>query len=384
MHILLTSPTFPPFNSGLGNAVNRQALAFVSHGHNVVVATTGNQRHTRLDPTQQFTIEEFPLSGAIAYLNPIKGNPQSYIDFLKSSQFDHIFFHAWQNWATDLALQEIDHISGQKYLFSHCISTNIFFKHQPVRSLIRYLLWRPYWWKLPSHFKKLDGVIFLSNGGSDSRFDDLKLAKKHQVPLHVIPNCLSQEANAELTEPTHDFSKRSQLISVGSYDWQKGFDFVLRAYAQSKAKNIIPLKFFGQTNSPFRESLIKLSQQLDINQDHVEFCTGVSGNDLIIEYRKSYAFLSGSHTECQPLVLLDANATGTPFIARSTGCINRMSGGYAIETIAEMASHINKIISDNSLWQKLSSSGRDDANHTYKPDITITKLLEIINPVKSQ
>lgn len=377
MRILLTSPTFPPFNSGLGNAAAQQAASLLKTGHDVVVATGGETRCSRRD--RGIRIEEFVLTGADSVLQPIKGDSEGYIDFLRSTPWDVVLLNAWQNWATDLALQNIQIISGRKFVYSHCISTNIFFPHRPLRSLIRYLAWRPYWWRLPSHMKRLDGLIFLASGGSDSRFDDLELARKYGVPFHVVPNSLSPVAAMMLERPPQPFDVRDRIIAVGSYQWQKGFDFVLQAYAASRARHQFPLHLYGQKHSSYSATLMSLVARLGLPEGSVVFHEGVSGEALLSIYRQARLLLSGSHTECQPLVLLDANATGTPFIARTTGCVACMAGGIGVRSPQEMAFNIDAVAYGSEAWQVLAEAGRRAARDIYHPDHAALSLVAALS-----
>ncbi|MFM8314006.1 MAG: glycosyltransferase family 4 protein [Deltaproteobacteria bacterium] len=378
MKVLLTTPTFPPFNSGLGNAVYNQARALRSKGVEVVVATSGSQRSHRIDGSSGIKIEEFNLVGSDFLLNPIRGDREGYQKFLIESDFDVIVLHAWQNWATDLALSKIKEIKGKKYLYSHCISTNLIFKHQPVRSLVRYLAWRPYWWRLSNKLKHMDGVIFLADNGMDSRFDDEKLAKKLGVKSWVIPNSLSEEARSILEKKSLGFTERDTLIAVGAYEWQKGFDSVLRIYAGSKAKNSVPLKLFGQKKTSFAEDLQSLADELGIDPGFLSFVDGVSKADLLYEYATAKLCLSGSLTECQPLVLLDANAAGTPFVSKGTGCIPSMPGGVSFQTETEGIQHINQLLIDQHKWMLLSKEGRTAAKEIYDLEKNTDLLMKII------
>lgn len=348
--------------------MQRQAAVLVANGFSVVVATSGTRRGQRWDEDSGALVEEFDVKGADSWLNPIRGDAASYMSFLTESDFDIVLMNAWQTWSTDLCLGNLKRIPGRKVLYSHCLSTNVFFQHQPLRSLIRYLLWRPYWWKLPEIFRQLDGFIVTAAEGSDSRFDDLRVARRLGLPFIVVPNALSQESLACLQQPAVEYNSRNQLIAVGAYCWQKGHDFVLRAYALSKAKNQIPLKVFGQSFSTFTNQLRTLAESLGIRSEYVSFHEGVSGAALVEEYTRSVALLSGSYTECQPLVLLDSMATGTPFVARSSGCIPTLSGGYGVRTEVEAASAIDRLITDGIEWARLSSAGRDGAELRYHPD----------------
>lgn len=378
LRILLTTPTYPPFNSGLGNAVQQQAKSLAERGCSVVVATSGPSRGQRVDPYSGVMVEEFDVRGADSLLQPIGGSIQDYVQFLKDACFDVVVLNAWQTWTTDLGLSNLGAISGQKFVYSHCISTNLILRYQPLRSIIRYGAWRPYWWALTKKMYQLDGIIFLADCVEDSRFDDMKLARRLGINIAIIPNALSPAALEALEKPIPDFSQRNQLIAVGSYNKQKGHDFVLRVYARSNAKNRIPLKVYGQCFTAFTESLRKLASVLGLKAEFVSFHQGISGNALIEKYSKSYLLLSGSHTECQPLVLLDAMATGTPYIARASGCISSLAGGVAIKTEEMAAQMIDKLLANEDAWSHLSKEGVLTARSKYHPDVVGDCLMTLM------
>jgi len=355
--VLLTTPTYPPFNSGLGNAVHRHAIGLSKHGFDVVVATGGQQRAT--EAVDGIRVERFAVTGADYLRNPIRGDVDGYSKFLLSEVCDTIVMEAWQTWSTDIALQLADQLKARKYLYSHCVSTNSWLPYIPVRSLASYLLWRPYWWTIKQKIAKLDGMIFLADAGSDDRFDDLAAARKVGLPIHVIPNSCQNSALGTMSV------ERDQIISVGSYTPAKGFGFVLDAYARSRAKNLIPLALFGQEHTAFSETLRQQARDLDLDHELVTFNSGVAGAALLQQYRRARLFISGSHTECQPLVLLDAMAAGTPFIARSTGCIAGMPGGEAVINSAGAAEAIDRILSNADAWSRHQAAGLQAARSTY-------------------
>ena len=226
--------------------------------------------------------------------------------------------------------------------------------------------------------KRLDGVLFLAGGGSDSRFDDLRLARQYAVPLQIVPNSLSPAATVVLDSPLLPLTARDRLMAVGSYQWQKGFDFVLRAYAASQARHRFSLHLYGQEYSAYSATLHSLARRLGLREDSVVFHEGVSEEALIAAYCQAQLVLSGSHTECQPLVLLDANAAGTPFVARTTGCIATMPGGVAIRTWEEMAHQLDALTDGGPPWHSLSDAGRQAAKDIHHPDHTARRLLDAL------
>jgi glycosyltransferase involved in cell wall biosynthesis len=376
--ILITTPSFPPYNSGLGNAVYQQVKMLTSHKNNVVVATAGNKRNTRFDSFLNVRIEEFNVTGADSLINPLRGDVDSYKMFLLESNFDLILMNAWQTWSTDICLKYLNEISGKKVLYSHCISTNLFFSEQPLKSLLRYLLWRPYFFKIKSILKKLDALICLAPEGIDSRFDDVRMASKLKIPLYIIPNTVSDKINCIDPLP---FESRKQIISVGSYSWQKGHDFVLRTYALSIAKNNIPLKIFGQKFSPHTIKLKEEASRLGIENKFLSFYEGVEKIELLKEYSKSLAFILGSRTECQPLVILDAMASGTPYISRSTGCIDLIPGGIAVKNEEKAARSLDKILENEEAWKIFHIKGLKAARTDYKYKTVCERLNSAIGEI---
>jgi len=373
VRVLLTTPTYPPHNSGLGNAVRLQAQGLVRRGLEVTIATGSIDGRRVSEMGNGIVVERFALSGAAGLLRPIRGDSESYTSFLAHGNFDAVVLNAWQNWATDLAFQVIDHLPGRKVLYSHCISTNLFLPTQPLRSVVRYLAWRPYWWSLPRKLRRLDDVIFLAEDGDPSRFGDVAIARRIGVPMHVIAN--SVEPGPSIAPLP--LEERPFIMSVGSYTWQKGFDQVLRMYARSSAHQRYTLRLFGQEKTAYADDLRQLATELGISE-RVSFNSGVEGAALQSEYQQASLFLMGSRTECQPLVLLDAMAAGVPFVALRTGCVAQMRGGTAVATVEDGAAVIDADLSDLSRWNELSVAGRATVTRFHDAERNADRLLEVL------
>jgi glycosyltransferase involved in cell wall biosynthesis len=379
VRILLTSPAYPPSISGLANAVQMQARLLIELGHEVDIATGGDVTGSRIDPELKVKIFQFNVSGEKSILHPIKGDDNEYKKFLLNSKYDFVIFNAWQIWSTDIAIGILHSIPGKKILYSHGISTNVFFKNDLIASIIRYTLWRPYWWGIKNTMRNFDGIIFLSENGIDSRFDDIEIAKKLGIKYSVIPNPISYRTQEFLLGKKAAIANRRSIISVGSYFWTKGHDFVLRAYAGSEFKNRIPLKIFGQKFNSYTDKLRSLSASIGIDENMVSFHDGVSENLLLEAYLEASLFIGGSITECQPLVLLDAMATGLPFIARSTGCIPFMGGGVVVNSEFECAQSMNYFLGNQGELELLAAQGIHEISTKYSPKIVRGQLDAFLN-----
>lgn len=381
MKIVVTTPSFPPIVGGLGNAIYEQVLLLQKMGHDLTVVTSTTGDEYRPKNYLGINVKEFNIEGADWIIRPIKGQKNEYISYLKSGKFDLIIMHAWQNWATDLVIKFIDEIPGKKILHSHCVSTNEFYANQPLRSVIRYMAWRPYFMRMQSVISKLDAIIFLANVENETRFLDLVLAHNTSTPVYFIPNCLPFYSNNSLLEVSSPLNSRNSFICVGSYEWQKGFDFVIKAYAHSRYKNIIPLKIFGQRYTDYTNKLMMLSHNEGILSDYIRFSEGITGKQLIDEYKTSLLLLSGSYTECQPMTVLDAMATGTPFVCRKTGCLSVLNGGIVVTSIDEMSLVIDGILNSDKQWNMLSEEGSSYAKKMFEPSVIAEKLHALVTDI---
>jgi glycosyltransferase involved in cell wall biosynthesis len=121
-----------------------------------------------------------------------------------------------------------------------------------------------------------------------------------------------------------------------------------------------------------------MASHLGIHSEYAHFHEGFSQEALFSKYSQSRVFLYGSHTECQPLVLLDSMASGTPFISRASGSIPFMSGGISVTTEEEAASALNLLLKNQDAWEQLSDAGRNEAMEKHSPDIVGEAMLAML------
>ena len=103
--------------------------------------------------------------------------------------------------------------------------------------------------------------------------------------------------------------------------------------------------------------------------------------ELLKEYSKSLAFILGSRTECQPLVILDAMASGTPYISRSTGCIDLIPGGIAVKNEEKAARSLDKILENEEAWKIFHIKGLKAARTDYKYKTVCERLNSAIGEI---
>lgn len=113
------------------------------------------------------------------------------------------------------------------------------------------------------------------------------------------------------------------LISVGNLVPVKGHDVLLRALAEPSLATIRPqLYLIG--DGPSRESLEQLAARLRLT-DQLHFIGRTPHEQLVDWYRAADLLVLPSLSEGTPNVLLEALATGTPFVASAVGEVPRIA-----------------------------------------------------------
>ncbi len=126
--------------------------------------------------------------------------------------------------------------------------------------------------------------------------------------ISVIPNFINSYPSQFCDVCSH------RIISVGRYDYQKGFDMLLSAWA--KVQNEMPdwelVIFGGGDKSPY-ETQISREQLQRVRLES-------STKDIGHEYQTSSIYVLSSRYEGLPMVLLEAMSYGLPIISFDCAC----------------------------------------------------------------
>ena len=129
--------------------------------------------------------------------------------------------------------------------------------------------------------------------------------------IHVIPNPVRQPSLTFRSDPTRDSSiPRPFILAIGRLVPQKGFDLLLRAFAQSRSRQHSSLVILGE--GPEWHNLQCLAERLGI-RERVHLLGFVQDPDEF--YRQSTLFVLSSRFEGFPNVLLEAMSFGIPVLS---------------------------------------------------------------------
>lgn len=150
------------------------------------------------------------------------------------------------------------------------------------------------------------------------------------------------------------------LLGIGRHVPQKGFDVLLRAFAQA-GLDTHDLLLAG--DGPERAALEQLSQMLGV-QDRVHFVGRADRPTAVSLFQGCSFFVLPSRQEPQGIVNLEAMAAGKPVIASRVGGVPEIvldgETGLLVpgEDVSALAEDLGRLAGDAALRDRLGSAGR--------------------------
>jgi len=301
---------YPPSVGGMQEVVRQLSERMVRSGHAVTVFTSDlPARHgSHLNGVD---IRSFPLSGNASL--GIHGDTTDYITALKEGRFDVITFFAAQQWTTDAALPHLSAFAARKVF----VPTGF--------SGLNKSVYAPYYAAMPAWMKQMDLNVFLS-----TTYQDADFARAHGVEkTTLIPNGAAAEEfegiarydiRQELALPPKDLL----ILHLGSYTGAKGQGEAMRIFLRSRRTKGHALALIGNGVHELGRSFGN-----DRNYFLLRWKARLTGRKILfLEWdrartvaalQQSDLFLFPSLVECSPIVLFEAMAAGTPFLASNAG-----------------------------------------------------------------
>jgi glycosyltransferase involved in cell wall biosynthesis len=96
---------------------------------------------------------------------------------------------------------------------------------------------------------------------------------------------------------------------------------------------------------------------------------------------ESMIVLSTSITEAMPINLLEASASGTPFVARNIGAIPSLDGGQCCGDDVSMINEVGILCSSPSRWEFFSKKGLEQYRKEFTEAQSRLNFLEIVKDI---
>ncbi len=151
------------------------------------------------------------------------------------------------------------------------------------------------------------------------------------------------------------FERKKQIVAVGNLRWQKGYDYLIDAFAILKRADY-RLVIVGE--GPMRERLQRRIDVLGLS-GRIELA-GRKDHDAIIDILgHSEIYVMSSVSEGFPKALLEGMASGLPVVTTDAGCCREISKGAGIcvpsADSEALAAALEKLTADPRLRRRLAS-----------------------------
>lgn len=357
MKIVVATFTFHPEVDGVAMAAGLMVANFVSAGHEVHVATGPSKSVADIGNFRGFEVHRFESPGKIK-----SSKANGYVDFLTKANADVIVFHCWNSWPTDMALQSFDRIPGKKVMLSHGYDTHsIHWQKKFPWGLVAWIKRLPKALALPQDLKAFDRVVFLSSKKDTERFFDAWLAARI-VPekVRIIPNSIERQGNTNSLDfqEIHGIGSGFIFLCVANYSIRKNQGLALEAYCKANIRGS-SLIFIGSSLGAYGTRIKE--EWTSIRGQHpdlsVYFFENLDREDVLAAFKSCDVVVLSATAETQPIVLLEAMASGKPFISTDTGCVSEFEGGLIAHDVHTMSMQMRELAFSSEKSAALSAQG---------------------------
>lgn len=364
MRILQTSAYYHPRQGGAEEVVRQISERLVRRGHQVTVATTGLAGRTSLQHNG-VSIRPFEVFGRLHHSAlGIYGDVAGYRRFLETEKFDVVMNYAAQTWCTDLTCRMLGKIQAKTVLVA-C-------GYSGLLGARRLLYWQ-YFRRLPRFLRQYDAVVYHAGGYIDERF-----GQAHGIGhFRIIPNGVD---GAEFGNAAVDFRKihgirtKYMLLCVGNHFHNKGHDRVISAFRRLGRGDTTLVIVGGDVAPRHRSCWNRCRRAAGENLVLVE---GAPRSQVTAAYLAADVFLSGSHIEAFPLVIVESMASGTPFVAFPAGNISELAGGTVVNSVEEMAAEVERLLEDARRREHLGSQGRSQQAAQFEWEMVVDRYEDL-------
>tara|TARA_B100001027_G_C16265793_1_gene332017 strand:+ start:2610 stop:3767 length:1158 start_codon:yes stop_codon:yes gene_type:complete len=358
LKILITSQSFSPQVGGVSQVVYQHAKHFVSEGHDVTVVTEFEELRD-FDIIDGIKVKEFKVKGGPLISNFYRGEILNYFRFLKKAyeEYDIIFFHAWQIWATDLVFfLKLNNQAGAKLmLVSHCAPSTLW---NSIFQIGRSILLSPYiYFFMPILMKKFDKMIFLSDKKNGDRHRDHKFAaKKFNKKICTIPNGIPDvpekiSPSAKIHDLYLSIKNKKILLFVANFVEGKNQKLAIEIYENLSAQSESHLLLIGNSRNTYYKKLISIVKEKNLEKE-ISVLHDINRRDIFWLYSKSYLTLFTSKTECSPLAVLESLAFGKPVVATDVGCLSEWEGVSVCYSPKEITGEVDALLKNHNYYTK--------------------------------
>ena len=388
MKILITTFTYPPLADGCSEVAAVLARSLAGRGHSVTVATTFHPERKPDAPEANPRVVQFKVSGRANWRDRVRGETESFQKFLRDFDGDLVIFENWDAWPTCLAEPLLPQLKAKKILVSHGYTSQIWIPRARFPwGLGGWLGGWPLLFRTPWLMRRFDHLVFLSQRRDFGRFLDHRMARWTGFKKKsVIPNgAFAREFNdATLPDFRKEFNLGSglMLLCVANYCDRKNQLLAVRAFRQAQLKDAT-LVLIGSEFNDYSEQVRRLDAELqkEFPAGRVVLLEKLTRAQTCAAYQAADLFVLPAKAETQPIVLLEAMASHTPWLSTDTGCVSELPGGIVARSEDDLVKKMRELASSPTLRQELAAEGWAACQQTYDWDQVVAAYDRLVTKV---
>jgi starch synthase len=215
----------------------------------------------------------------------------------------------------------------------------------------------------------------------DSRW--LKKIGISRKPTLVVPN----GSKFDLTElpPVRPPSDPPVLLFVGAHVRSKGLEVLFEAL--DAVDCAFEMRIVGKQREHIDYSVAEKINSANNDVRRVKFCGRVTDDELLDHYLEADLFVLPSLSDTQPLVMIDALATGTPVLATDVGSVSDILNertGRTVEpgSVRALRNSLNTLLGDATLLASMRVAARESADQ-YQWATAASNIQNRLNDIES-
>lgn len=381
MKIVFTVNTYYPLKDGVQAVTEYQAESLVKKGYDVTIITqkTGELANEEKHNGVRILRVNIQTKHSLYY-----GDKQAYQKLVLDETKDALFIVnvCTQTPTTDWVMPILQDIKCKKILYVHGMFDSkwykwdfdnlSFFAHK-VWNKIR---WGIYYKTIKNSIIKYDHIVQLHEYDLANQY----FKNKYGVNCKIIGNAADplffQENEVEVGMLPEKYA-----ICIANYMDRKNQKSTLRAYYQADLPSDFGLIFIGSSLNNYCEQLIELNDELKrkYGDKNVKILYGIPREQIPTYVNKSMIYLMNSRWEAFPVSLVEAMATGTPYITTDVGCVKFLPGGIVVNSERDMAYWLTLLSNNDELSKAIGNAGKVYANKKLTQKTVTDQFERLIN-----